>query len=78
MSKKNVSQNQMEASVAVEMNNADTQMDDGRASLPHTRSSKSKTKLVCGRLVRTLRFLIAIAVVNLPLYMMFLAKDWID
>ncbi|KAI3964213.1 hypothetical protein MKX01_025023 [Papaver californicum] len=76
VAKKNISQ---ETSVSVEMmNNADTHMEERRTSVLPSRSNKSKTKLVCGRLVRTLRFLLAIAVVNLPLYMMFLAKDWID
>ncbi|KAI3949471.1 hypothetical protein MKW92_040577 [Papaver armeniacum] len=72
--KKNISQ---EASVSVEMmNNADAYMEERCPSVLHGRSNKSKTKMVCGRLVPALRFLLAIAVVNLPLHMMFLAKDW--
>lgn len=43
-----------------------------------TRTSKSKTKIVIQRLVRTFRMLTIIAAVNLPLYMMLLFKDWID
>ncbi|KAI3941829.1 hypothetical protein MKW92_020370 [Papaver armeniacum] len=75
VAKKNISQ---EASVSVEMNNADTHMEEGGTSVSQGRLNQSKRKLICGRFVRTLRFLLAIAVVNLPLYMMFLAKDWID
>ncbi|XP_026454229.1 uncharacterized protein C630.12-like isoform X1 [Papaver somniferum] len=75
VAKKNISQ---EASVSLEMNNADTHMEEGGMSVSQGRLNQSKRKLVWGRFVRTLRFLLAIAVVNLPLYMMFLAKDWID
>ncbi|OVA05817.1 Phosphoesterase domain [Macleaya cordata] len=74
VSKKHISQDPMEASVSVEMNTED----GGNTVVLHNRSSRSKTKMVCGRLVRTLRLLVAIAVVNLPLYMMFLANDWIN
>lgn len=40
--------------------------------------SKSKTKFVIQRVLRTLRMLVVIAAVNLPIYMMLLFKDWID
>jgi hypothetical protein len=43
-----------------------------------TRTSKTMTKIVIQRLVRTFRMLTIIAAVNLPLYMMLLFKDWID
>ncbi|KAI3863479.1 hypothetical protein MKX03_005944 [Papaver bracteatum] len=57
-----------------------TYMEEGRTSVLHGRSNKSKTKMVCRKLVPALRFLLAIAVLNLPLHMMFLAKvwNWID
>lgn len=40
--------------------------------------SKSKTKIAIQRVLRTLRMLVVIAAVNLPIYMMLLFKDWID
>ncbi|XP_017626816.1 uncharacterized protein C630.12 isoform X2 [Gossypium arboreum] len=55
--------------------NADSEVDPKK--LP-PRASKSKAKMVIQRFVRTFRMLILIAAVNVPLYMMFLFKDWID
>ena len=42
------------------------------------KTGKSKTKFIIQRLLRALRMLIVIAVVNVPFYMMLLLKDWID
>uniref|UniRef100_A0A7N0U6E0 Calcineurin-like phosphoesterase domain-containing protein n=1 Tax=Kalanchoe fedtschenkoi TaxID=63787 RepID=A0A7N0U6E0_KALFE len=42
------------------------------------KSGKSKTRLVIQRFIRVLRMLSVIAVVNVPLYMMLLFKDWIN
>ncbi|KAK9281509.1 hypothetical protein L1049_004412 [Liquidambar formosana] len=50
---------------------------DGMVKLP-PRTSKSKARKVTQGLVRTMRILTVIAVVNVPLYMMLLFKDWID
>lgn len=50
---------------------------DSMVKLP-PRTSKSKTKMVIQRLVRTFRSLTVIAAVNVPLYMMLLFKDWIN
>lgn len=50
---------------------------DTMVKLAH-RASKSKTKMVIQRMVRTLRVLTVVAAVNLPIYMMLLFKDWID
>ncbi|KAL6140577.1 hypothetical protein ACLB2K_058876 [Fragaria x ananassa] len=67
--KKNISQ-ELEVSV-----NADV-FDPMAKTLP--RASKSWTKLVIQRLVRTFRMLTIIAAVNVPIYMLLLFKDWID
>lgn len=56
--------------------NADTDTDAMAKLLP--RASRSWTKRVIKRLVRTFRMVIIIAAVNLPLYVMLLFKDWID
>ncbi|KAJ1390601.1 Metallo-dependent phosphatase-like [Sesbania bispinosa] len=50
---------------------------DPLARIP-PRAGKSKTTFIIQRLLRTLRMLTVIAAVNVPLYMMFLFKDWID
>lgn len=58
--------------------NVDMVMDvDPMLTMP-TRTSKSKTRIAIQRSLRTLRMLIIIAAVNLPIYMMLLFKDWID
>lgn len=58
--------------------NTDSIMDvDSTWTVP-ARTSKSKTKIVIQRFVRTFRMLTIIAAVNLPLYVMLLFKDWID
>lgn len=67
--KKNISQ-ELEVSV-----NADV-FDPMAKTLP--RASKSWTKLVIQRLVRTFRMVTIIAAVNVPIYMLLLFKDWID
>ncbi|XP_008228088.1 PREDICTED: uncharacterized protein C630.12 isoform X1 [Prunus mume] len=56
--------------------NADTDTDAMAKLLP--RASRSWTKRVIKRLVRTFRMVIIIAAVNVPLYVMLLFKDWID
>lgn len=57
--------------------NIDINADTGFDKLTH-RTSKSKTKIIIHRLVMTFQMVTVIAVVNLPLYMMLLFKDWID
>ena len=73
--KRHISSQEMELSTAVDMN-MDVEL-DVMAKLPH-RASKSRTKKVIRRLILTLRMLIVIAAVNVPLYMMLLFKDWTD
>ncbi|KAJ6701092.1 METALLOPHOSPHOESTERASE ISOFORM E [Salix koriyanagi] len=63
---------EMEVSMNIDIN-ADTGFD----KLTH-RTSKSKTKIIIHRLVMTFQMVTVIAVVNVPLYMMLLFKDWID
>lgn len=70
--KKHISQD-IEASM-----NVDSGADVDSMLKMTSRTSKSKTKIVIQRLVRTFRMLTIIAAVNLPLYMMLLFKDWID
>ncbi|CAH2036604.1 unnamed protein product [Thlaspi arvense] len=41
-------------------------------------ASKSRTKLVIQRVVRTIMMVIVIAALNVPIYMMLLFKDWIE
>lgn len=72
--KKQMSQ-ESDASVSMDVN-VQVGLDD-MVKLP-SRTSKSKTRKVIQRLVRTFRSLIVIAAVNIPLYMMLLFKDWID
>lgn len=57
--------------------NIDINADTGFDKLSH-RTSKSKTKIIIHRLVRTFQMVTVIATVNVPLYMMLLFKDWID
>ncbi|PRQ51783.1 putative protein-serine/threonine phosphatase [Rosa chinensis] len=68
---KNISQ-ELEVSV-----NADADAFDPMAKTL-SRASKSWTKLVIQRLVRTFRMVTIIAAVNVPIYMLLLFKDWID
>lgn len=56
----------------------DTNSDVGSNVKLALKTSKSRTKIVIQRLVRTLRMLTVIAAVNVPLYMMLLFKDWND
>ncbi|XP_019461990.1 PREDICTED: uncharacterized protein C630.12 [Lupinus angustifolius] len=42
------------------------------------KTGKSKTKFIVQRLLRTIRAVVIIAAVNVPLYMMLLFKDWVD
>lgn len=72
--KRQISQ-ETELSTAVDMN-MDVEL-DMMAKLP-PRASKSRTKKVIRRLMRTLRMLTVIAAVNVPLYMMLLFKDWTE
>ncbi|VVB00308.1 unnamed protein product [Arabis nemorensis] len=41
-------------------------------------TSKSRTKLVIQRVIRTIMMIIVIAALNVPIYMMLLFKDWIE
>ncbi|CAN8321705.1 unnamed protein product [Cochlearia groenlandica] len=41
-------------------------------------ASKSRTKLVIQRVIRTIMMIIVIAALNVPIYMMLLFKDWIE
>ncbi|CAA0292729.1 unnamed protein product [Arabidopsis thaliana] len=41
-------------------------------------ASKSRTKLVIQRVIRTIMMVIVIAALNVPIYMMLLFKDWIE
>ncbi|KFK35701.1 hypothetical protein AALP_AA4G025800 [Arabis alpina] len=41
-------------------------------------ASKSRTKLVIHRVIRTIMMIIAIAALNVPIYMMLLFKDWVE
>lgn len=50
---------------------------DPSIKLP-SRISKSKTRIIIQRLMRTFRMVTVIAAVNVPIYMMLLFKDWID
>lgn len=52
-------------------------VDDPMTNMPR-RTSKSTTKFIIHRLVRMVRMLTVIAVVNIPLYMILLFKDWVD
>lgn len=58
----------------------DVNIDAGSDTLskPLVKPSKSITRLVVQRLIRALRMLSIIAIVNVPLYMMLLFKDWIN
>ncbi|XP_059449328.1 uncharacterized protein C630.12 isoform X1 [Corylus avellana] len=58
--------------------NMDSIMDVDPTWTISARTSKSKTKIVIQRFVRTFRMLTIIAAVNIPLYVMLLFKDWID
>ncbi|GAB4841895.1 hypothetical protein Ancab_011851 [Ancistrocladus abbreviatus] len=51
---------------------------DSRTRFVLSRPSKSTGKMVIHRLLRTVLLALFIAVVNVPLYMMLLLKDWID
>eukprot|EP00257_Ricinus_communis_P026883 XP_025014297.1 metallophosphoesterase 1 isoform X2 [Ricinus communis] len=68
--RKNISQ-EMEISVNIDGNT------DPNIKLAH-RTSKSKTKIIIRRLMRTFRMVVVIAAINIPIYMMLLFKDWID
>ncbi|XP_068335349.1 uncharacterized protein C630.12 isoform X1 [Pyrus communis] len=72
--RKNTSQD-IEASVNGDTD-ADSVVDPMAKLLP--RASRSWTKTMIRRLVRTLRMVMIIAAVNIPLYVMLLFKDWID
>ncbi|KAK9152309.1 hypothetical protein Syun_010618 [Stephania yunnanensis] len=72
--KKSISQ-KTEVSTSTGMS-ADLLSDDGRKSLQ--RSSKHKVDTLAKRFFRTLKSLMVIAAVNVPLYMMLLSKDWIE
>lgn len=49
------------------------------ASDPLMRSaSKSRTRLVIQRVIRTIMMSIVIAAFNVPIYMMLLFKDWVE
>ncbi|KAF5196599.1 Metallophosphoesterase [Thalictrum thalictroides] len=54
--------------------NTDVHLDDGGKILQ--KSDKVKRKSIILQIVRTLRLLMVIAAVNIPLYMMLLFKDW--
>lgn len=41
-------------------------------------ASKSRTKLVIQRVIRTIMMIIVVAALNVPIYMMLLFKDWIE
>ncbi|KAF2560186.1 hypothetical protein F2Q70_00016615 [Brassica cretica] len=41
-------------------------------------ASKSRTKLVIQRVIRTIMMSIVIAAFNVPIYMMLLFKDWVE
>lgn len=58
--------------------NTDPIMDVDPTWTISARTSKSKTKIMIQRFVRTFRMLTIIAAVNIPLYVMLLFKDWID
>jgi hypothetical protein len=58
--------------------NMDSIMDVDPTWTISARTSKSKTKIVIQRFVRTFRMFTIIAAVNIPLYVMLLFKDWID
>lgn len=42
------------------------------------RTSKSRSRFIIQKLLQIVYMLTAVAVVNVPLYMMLLFKDWID
>ncbi|XP_050234147.1 uncharacterized protein C630.12 [Mercurialis annua] len=50
---------------------------DPNIKLSH-KTSKSMTKIIIQRLIRTVCMVVVIAAVNVPIYMMLLFKDWID
>ncbi|XP_065868107.1 uncharacterized protein C630.12 [Euphorbia lathyris] len=50
---------------------------DPNIMLQH-RTMKSKTKMIMRRLIRTFQMSVIVTVVNLPIYLMLLFKDWID
>lgn len=41
-------------------------------------ASKSRTRLVIQRVIRTIMMSIVIAAFNVPIYMMLLFKDWVE
>ncbi|XP_073048290.1 uncharacterized protein C630.12 [Primulina eburnea] len=43
-----------------------------------TRSIRSKWRMIIWRLLRTFRVLVIVAVINVPLYVLLVFKDWID
>lgn len=70
-------QSSQEAQVSL---NVDVSVDvgsDTTMKIPH-KTGKSKARIVVQRVVRALRMITVIAVVNIPLHMMLLFKDWID
>ncbi|OAY36300.1 uncharacterized protein C630.12 isoform X2 [Manihot esculenta] len=72
--RKNISQ---EGEISMNLDiNADVG-NDPSIKLP-SRISKSKTRIIIQRLMRTFRMVTVIAAVNVPIYMMLLFKDWID
>lgn len=50
----------------------------GGSDLLMRSASKSRTKLVIQRVIRTIMMIIVIAALNVPIYMMLLFKDWIE
>ena len=62
------------SSVHVEMGSETAAEDGGKAPRP----SKWKIRTVLQRLFRVVQSVAIIAVLNVPLYMMLLFKDWVD
>lgn len=56
----------------------DISLDPGSDMKNMPRSSKSLMRIMLQRCIRVLGMILVIAVVNVPLYMMLLFKDWIE
>lgn len=57
---------------------ADALSQDVSIHIGSARSNKSRAKMMIWRLLRSLRALMIIAALNLPLYVLLVFKDWID
>lgn len=55
-----------------------TTVEDSENVIRDRHRSKSKVKTVLQSIIRMVRLVMMVALVNVPLYVMLLCKDWID